>query len=487
MGGVAAALFVLAAAGVWLATSGGSPDDNGRGASARKDQPPKTEPKNVPPPVRKDTATPAPVPVRAPYEPLEKARKLRQDKPADYLALLEVFTAAEQGAPQDVLPVIRREKNEIEQQLFTAFRVKLAEQKKKVLEKMEAKDFPAALACLEEDKFPEELRADITLRDLARERNDAEQQTWLEFHRSVEVPLMEQLEQAGSVPAKLKEVREKLKGLPEKYPVKSVKDWVEKADALVETRLGQAAAAEAQAQEDNFRSALDKAMQAAAAAGPAPLAKAAETLADQKEFLSERFRERAELFRQDLLTAQTVYDKACAALNAKADAKESVKLRYPQGQTNTYKLTGKISQSKDGPGIWIQGDTGPGGSVFFSKLGEQDLIEQAGLTNAVPEGRHALGVFFFWRGRQEKAYVELLALKEDAKWGPRVAPYLAWMDERAASLIAQVQSLYVQCEGGKLSRLEKERRRRQASELLERLKRDFSATEVYNVRTQKAK
>ena len=83
--------------------------------------------------------------------------------------------------------------------------------------------------------------------------------------------------------------------------------------------------------------------------------------------------------------------------------------------------------------------------------------------------------------------MELLALKEDGKWGPRVAPYLAWMDERAASLIAQVQNLYVQCEGPKLSRLEKERRRRQASELLERLKHDFSATEVYNARTQKTK
>jgi hypothetical protein len=34
--------------------------------------------------------------------------------------------------------------------------------------------------------------------------------------------------------------------------------------------------------------------------GAYPLAKAAETLGEQKEFLSERFKERAEMFRQDL-------------------------------------------------------------------------------------------------------------------------------------------------------------------------------------------
>jgi serine/threonine protein kinase len=483
--GLGALFLIVVGATLWVLSPGGEPKD-GRGAASsnKKEETPKPEVKVVNPtgPTKE-----APTPPKVVWEPLEKARRLRQEKPSDYPKLLEAFTAAEHEAPPEVLAHVRRERGEVEQQQRQAFRAKLDEQLKKVSEKVEAKDFPGALALLTAPQFPAELWSEWTEKEVARQRADVEQQSWVEFHRNVEPGLLEQLEQAGLVAAKLKDFREKLKPLPTTYPAASVKDWVEKTEGLIDAKLEQASVAEVQAQEDVFRTALDEVVRTAVAGGGAGLSKAAETLAEKKQFIAERYHARLESFRQDLLMAQSVFDKACAALNTKADTKETLSLRYPAGQTTTYKLTGKISQSKDGPGVWVQGDKGPAGSLFFSKLDEQDLVEQAGLKETTPEGRLAVGVFCFWRGRQEKAYQQLLPLKGDETYGPRVAPYLAWMDERATAMVQQIQKLYVQCEGPRLSRLEKERRRRQASDLLDRLKREYSTTEVYRVRTQKSK
>jgi serine/threonine-protein kinase len=480
---------VLAAVGVWFSGA----DLGGPPRNTRNQLPDKKPDAPAPPPlpgdstVKKADLPPEKTIPKPSWEPLEKARSARREGAVDYLKLIALYEAAGAGAPQELQDDIRREKQEVEAALRGAFQGQLEAQRREAERLFEAKDYGAALDCLRQDKFAAELLSENNVREIARLAQDLAHRVWLEFYRTVEPGLKEELEAAGHNVPKLTPLREKLAALAAKYPVPSVQKALDAMDKTIQERLAYVEASRRQAQEGAFRMVVEEVLQAAAAASTGALSAAAGVCAEQKQYVAERLRPGLEQFHKDLLAGQAIFDTAYKVLNQKARGQEVALLRYPPGAAEPlkYKLQAQFSGAS-GAGLYVKSPQGTQESIFFAKLDDLDILSLAGLKETTAEERHTLGSFWFWRGRLDRACPLLYAVKDDPAVKDRTAPYIAWLEDSAAALVAQVEKLFKEAQKPALGPAEKEKRRVQAKELVEKLKRDFSATQAYQERTRKA-
>ncbi len=434
-------------------------------------------------PAQPDPTQPA-IPVKAPtpphnpvWEPLDSARKAREARPDDLLRLIELFEAAEKGAPEEIRVEVFREKKELTDRLMMALGRKVEAQWEVAQTCLGAQDYVGALGCFATEKIPQDLACEEATRRWDKRLKDLQQQIWLEFHRKLEPDLTQAIRKA-TAPAQFDDLRKQIKDVSAKMPVEEVRTGLAVLEKELEHSARQALATQQREQLETFKRVLAAAKQAAGNGDINAFTNAADLIELQRPLLAEPFRPTADQFARDLRAVQAIYEKSWQVLSAKGEARESVALYFPAGakERTTLKLNGKAGVD----GVWHKGGANKEDRLTFVKLDDRDVLAMAGITEATEEGRKKLGAFFFWKNHPGRAYELLSPFRKDQTSGL----YLVWIDLQARQMIEAVEELHRQVTTMKLSIIEREQRRQQAEKLVVELKNEFGATEVYHERTQ---
>ena len=438
-------------------------------------------PKKDPPPLPKGAEKVPPPPLL--WEPLEKARQTRQRRPDDYPTLIPLFEAIEKGAPPELVATVRREKAEMEAEVFKAFHEILKNRTREARLRMEAKNYPAALGLFQDADYPAHLLLASLRKDLAKVRSEFEVEILEVFNSSERQKLWEEFKGAEREVARLKELRKRLPQLEAVYPVKVVKDQLAILDKKLEQTQREVEASALKDQEAAYRKACDAAFTHATRDHDLALALTVAEEALANPALKERYGTRLELLKRDLQAALKFVQQAAAQLETKVNSSEMV-VFHSRGSTFHAQIR-SLGGASGKPGVLIRDSTGKEQRLLFAELEAEDVIALAGISERTAPGRYAKGMTYFWNGNLAPAFEHLKAIKEDPAFADATAIYLGWMEANAATLLEQLHALGKEVQNLKMTEAQVAEKREAMARLVKQLNRDYPATEVYRARTKK--
>ena len=186
----------------------------------------------------------------------------------------------------------------------------------------------------------------------------------------------------------------------------------------------------------------------------------------------ERFNVKLRQLISDVQAVRACLLKAESALMQKMKANTELTL-HPSGMTITGRLT-----SQNAEGFSLEDKDGRIYDILLTKLDPWDLVMLSSATNDTAENRHAAGIYYFWQGKQAKAYEVLLRFKKEESWeANRSAFYLGWVEEIVTDMMNQVRNIYHEVTNSKFELEKNKTLYIEAHAIMQRLKLEY--TEAY--------
>ncbi|MBI3829232.1 MAG: serine/threonine protein kinase [Planctomycetes bacterium] len=415
------------------------------------------------------------------WEPLDKARQARHDKPTEFNTLLELYDAAEKGAAPALIPKIRSEKAEVERAMVQSFRVYLTNRTREADRKMEQKNYGAALGMFIDGDFPAAVMSEFTKAELGKVRAEFENRVADIFNKTDKQDLTKELQAAGNDSGKLTALKEKIKSLEAVWSnYKPAQDFLRSTDQRADQILKQVAGAADRAADMAYQIAVDAANHAARRDDlPGALKKLEEAGGNQA--LMGKYGAQVAAFKADLAAVEELYQKAGEAVAAKVGTPEPVEV-WVDGS----KIAGPVISkggSAQGPAVIIKDGAGQPQSVPYAKLDPGDALHWAQIKTDTPQGRYLTGATRFWKGSYAKSIEMLKPLKAQKPIGDKAEYYLAIMENRAGQILDAINAIGRELHDQKLPPEKETEKRQQLQRWIDKLTKDYALTEAYHART----
>jgi len=443
---------------------------------AAKQDPPVEQPE---PPAA--PAMPPPPLEKSGFEPLDKARQARRERPSDFPAILALYGEAEKGAPHTMVPEIRRERGDVEKAQFQSFMVYFNNRNKDAQRRFEQKSYSIALGMFDANDFPVAVMTDATRNELNKARADLEKRIWDAFNATDRAELDNRFKAAGADVQKFEELKNYVNELLAFYPPKQVQDHLKGVQQRVDQQIKNVTGVADRVAEQAYQAAIDQAMRSGREDNHAQALKVVEDAQGNKPLMA-KYGPQMQAFRGDLQALNALFKKAGDVLEAKAGGNETVELSA-SGDKFAGTVVGKGSD-KYGPGVNIKDAAGQNRFVAFARLSSSDVFKLAQVKSDSPEGRYAAGSFHFWKGEMNRSFEQLKHLKGQKGW-ERAGTYLQLMENWAQQMIDSVHHTGRELADPKLPPDKVSEKRKRLAWLVDRLNREYLQTEAYRARTKR--